>query len=290
MRGLGKLMIWRLVLALSLLANGLLVLALARAPTAPPVVCAPCAALPAVAQSPSAGEARTPPSAAATASKAATTSEAAATQAAAAEPTRREAATAEPRPRAPTRVERITARGAVIDGADARFDAARLRALGLDESEVVRLAELAERMRAESERARDDLAKEMIPAGKRWSGSREQKELAARLWSQLRRDFGDETYDQLRYATRQTNRAVVQGVEQSSSAAAAGFRAGDVIRFYDRAPVFGTEELVRAVEGNRRSGTVLVEVERDGLPLELYVPPGRMGISVQGASLPPPQR
>jgi membrane-associated protease RseP (regulator of RpoE activity) len=82
----------------------------------------------------------------------------------------------------------------------------------------------------------------------------------------LRQEFGDDTYDALRYTTNQINRAEILEVVAGSPAASAGFEPGDAVLRYDGERIFGSQALRSAVKTERGPNTITVEIERAGRP------------------------
>jgi hypothetical protein len=164
------------------------------------------------------------------------------------------------------------------------LDEERLRGLGLASREIDRLREYAERMRADADRWIEDAPGPSVPSP---SGVSLEADVSERVWEQFHQDYGDAVYDLLRYASHQINRAEVENVDEDSPASVAGFQRGDAVVSYDGQRVFGPRELVDLKQRTTGQGTIVVEVERDGERIHLYVPHGTMGIVVEGKSLAP---
>jgi len=87
----------------------------------------------------------------------------------------------------------------------------------------------------------------------------------------------DDTYDRLLYATGRQNRVVVIDVMQNSPAEQYGLQSGDVVQSYDGRRIFTIPELQQATAAGETGAMVLVEIERDGGQVTLYLPRGPIG-------------
>jgi len=105
----------------------------------------------------------------------------------------------------------------------------------------------------------------------------------------LRKEFGDNIYDQYLYANGTPNRIQVRDVFAGSAADLAGIRPGDVIISYANERMFSMSELRQATTEGNAGESVLVEVSRDGMPISLSIPRGAMGISMAPSRIQPSQ-
>jgi C-terminal processing protease CtpA/Prc len=103
----------------------------------------------------------------------------------------------------------------------------------------------------------------------------------------LRKEFGDDIYDQYLYANGTPNRIQVRDVFAGSAADLAGIRPGDVIISYANERMFSMSELRQATTEGNAGESILVEVSRNGLPLSLSIPRGAMGISMAPSRIQP---
>ena len=94
----------------------------------------------------------------------------------------------------------------------------------------------------------------------------------------LRAEIGDDAYDRMLYALGRVNRVVVRDTMQNSNAEQYGLRANDRIIEYDSQRVFTSQELNALVNQGAEGTLVLVRVQRDEQLLDLYLPPGPIGI------------
>ncbi len=103
----------------------------------------------------------------------------------------------------------------------------------------------------------------------------------------LRKEMGDENYDQYLYTSGQNNRVKVRSVMAGSPAESSGFEAGDIILSYDNKKILAWPDIRAAtIEGEIGSYTS-VEVLRDGEQISLTVPRGTLGVQLDPAKLNP---
>lgn len=97
----------------------------------------------------------------------------------------------------------------------------------------------------------------------------------------IRQDLGDEAYERYLFAIGRPNRVTVGGVIETSPAEQSGLRAGDVIRSYAGERIFSNQQLTNLRSGGDSGAPVSVEVIREGVPLQITIPRGPMGIQIQ---------
>ncbi|MDJ0909332.1 MAG: PDZ domain-containing protein [Woeseiaceae bacterium] len=95
----------------------------------------------------------------------------------------------------------------------------------------------------------------------------------------LRAEIGDYEYERYLAATGQSTVVAVTQVLPDSAAEAAGLQVGDEIVDYDGLRVFNVFELSDASDEGRTGESVIVNIERDGAPMQLVLPRGALGIS-----------
>lgn len=95
----------------------------------------------------------------------------------------------------------------------------------------------------------------------------------------LRAEIGDYEYEQFLRATGQSTAVAVMQVIPDSPAAIGGLRTGDEIVDYDGERVFNVLELSEASGDGQPGESVIVNIERDGMPMQLVLPRGALGIS-----------
>jgi len=95
----------------------------------------------------------------------------------------------------------------------------------------------------------------------------------------LRAELGDAEYERYLLASNRPTSVDVGDVLASSPAASAGLQSGDKIIAYDGQRVFnGAELMQRTMESG--SGSVVIDVLRDGSPMQIVVPRGPIGIEI----------
>jgi hypothetical protein len=105
--------------------------------------------------------------------------------------------------------------------------------------------------------------------------------LTARLAGResLRHEIGDYEYEQYLGATGQSTAIAITQVLPESAALTAGLEPGDDIVEYDGQRVFNMIELADRARRGKQGEAVIVNIERNGLPMQIVVPRGPLGIS-----------
>jgi S1-C subfamily serine protease len=98
----------------------------------------------------------------------------------------------------------------------------------------------------------------------------------------LRAEIGDAEYEQYRLASGMPTVVEVSGILESSPAQQAGLQAGDEIVAYNGTRVFDIGELNRFTMGSEPGGTVVVDIVRDGVPMQVVLPSGPIGVTISG--------
>ncbi len=96
---------------------------------------------------------------------------------------------------------------------------------------------------------------------------------------QLRQELGDASYERYLGATGQSTSISVQSVMAGSAGQAAGLQPGDQVVSYGGERVFSTSDLNQLILDGAPGQTVVVDVLRDGQPIQVYVPRGPIGIT-----------
>jgi len=96
----------------------------------------------------------------------------------------------------------------------------------------------------------------------------------------LRQEIGDSEYDRFLFGLGQPNRVAVADVFQSSPAAAAGLKPGDILLAYDGQRMFDSQDLRESTMNSDPGQSVVLDVLRDGRRISLYVPGGPIGIQL----------
>jgi hypothetical protein len=97
--------------------------------------------------------------------------------------------------------------------------------------------------------------------------------------STLRAEIGDIEYEKYLVANGQPTAVHVSSVIESSPGQVAGIRPGDQITGYDGQRVFNTMELTRQTMQGEPGDSVYVDIVRDGLPMQIVLPRGPIGVS-----------
>lgn len=101
----------------------------------------------------------------------------------------------------------------------------------------------------------------------------------AEATQELKDRLGETDYEKYLEATRRPTSVNVRNVLESSPAQAAGLQTGDEIIRYDGERVYNVNELNRLTSSVDASGSVLVEVMRDGQTISMSLPAGPIGIT-----------
>jgi len=95
----------------------------------------------------------------------------------------------------------------------------------------------------------------------------------------LRAELGDAEYEKYLQAQGRPTSVPVQNVLASSPAANAGLQPGDHIVGYDGQRVFDSGDLIQKTMAGG-TGTVVVDLLRDGAPMQVVVPRGPIGVEI----------
>ncbi len=98
--------------------------------------------------------------------------------------------------------------------------------------------------------------------------------------SMLRAEIGDADYEMYLEANNRPTAVSISGVMASSPGERAGLQPGDQIVNYDGQRVFSTWELVQKTMGGGDKGTVVIDLLRDGAPIQIVLPRGPIGVEV----------
>ena len=95
----------------------------------------------------------------------------------------------------------------------------------------------------------------------------------------LRTEIGDAEYEKYLEASGRPTSVGISSIMASSPAERAGLQPGDEITGYDGQRVFSTSELMQhTMTGGE--GNVVVDVMRDGAPMQIVVPRGPIGVEI----------
>jgi TolA-binding protein len=97
--------------------------------------------------------------------------------------------------------------------------------------------------------------------------------------SALRAEIGDAEYEQYLQANNRPTAVSVGSVLESSPAQRVGLQAGDQIVSYDGARVFDVSDLNQQTMLGEPGESVVVDITRDGIPMQVVMPRGPIGVS-----------
>jgi hypothetical protein len=102
------------------------------------------------------------------------------------------------------------------------------------------------------------------------------------LEGSLRADLGDADYERYLEALGRPTRVGVQSVLASSPAERAGLKPGDEVLAYGGQRVFNMRELNDLIYEGNGGDSVVVDIVRDGQPLQIVLPRGPIGVVAGG--------
>jgi C-terminal processing protease CtpA/Prc len=95
----------------------------------------------------------------------------------------------------------------------------------------------------------------------------------------LRAELGDAQYEQYLVANNRPTAVSVGAVFESSPAQRAGLQPGDQVIGYDGTRIFDVSDLNRQAMLGEPGETVVVDFTRDGIPMQVVMPRGPLGVS-----------
>ncbi len=149
-----------------------------------------------------------------------------------------------------------------------------LMAAGFSPSQAAEIIDRSSELQWEAMRARFEAQNEGRPFN--WAG------LDTNPNWRLRQELGDADYERYLRAIGQPTTVVVQSVMESSPASRIGLQPGDQVLAYNGTRVFDPGELRGLTGSGAVGGSVVVEILRDGNRMQLAVPSGPMGVTVNG--------
>jgi membrane-associated protease RseP (regulator of RpoE activity) len=102
----------------------------------------------------------------------------------------------------------------------------------------------------------------------------------------LREELGDWEYEQYLQALGRPTTVGIPNVLANSPAARAGLTSGDQIVAYDGTRVFNVFEVTEATRQGTVGEPVILDIVRDGQPMQFIVPRGPLGVALSGNGLP----
>ncbi len=97
--------------------------------------------------------------------------------------------------------------------------------------------------------------------------------------TELRAELGDVDYERYLSATGRSTSVDIGSVLPNSPAQQAGIQPGDQIVRYDGERVFSMMDVAGRIMQNTSEGNVVVDIERDGAPMQLVIPRGPLGVT-----------
>ncbi len=94
----------------------------------------------------------------------------------------------------------------------------------------------------------------------------------------LRVELGDADYERYLAASGRPTSVGIGNVIPNSPAQEAGLQPGDQIVRYDGERVFSMMDMAGHIMQNEAEGNVVVDIERDGMPMQLIIPRGPLGV------------
>ena len=107
-------------------------------------------------------------------------------------------------------------------------------------------------------------------------------DVSANPGATLRAELGDADYERYLQANNRSVSVAVSSVLESSPAQGAGLQAGDRIVSYDGQRVFNVFDLNSQTIQGTPGENVVVAIERDGIPMQVVLPRGPLGITGGG--------
>ena len=99
--------------------------------------------------------------------------------------------------------------------------------------------------------------------------------------SAMRAEIGDIEYEQYLTANGRSTSVQVGSVIESSPGQLAGLQSGDQITGYDGQRVFSTMELTQQTMQGEPGDSVVVDIVRDGAPMQIVLPRGPVGVTTR---------
>jgi hypothetical protein len=164
---------------------------------------------------------------------------------------------------------------------DIWFSEGALLELGIDPEEVARLRDRFEALEVVKRELEDRATREG------WRPTGAYGSAVLDMYAELREEVGDEDYDNILYASGQSNRIETERVLGESTADNAGIRPGDRIISYAGKRIFDESSLITLTAGGEAGENTRVEVLRDGEIVYLIVPRGPLGIKFAVIRVPP---
>ncbi len=167
------------------------------------------------------------------------------------------------------RAIRESARGNRLSNTERRLNA--LTEAGFSAARAEWIIQRESELRMEALRAQYDSMRSLEPMGLMSRG--------ANTEFMMREEIGDAQYEMYLQASNRPTAVGVGTVFESSPAQAAGFLPGDEITHYDGERIFSTFDLTRQAMQGEEGQNVVVNITRNGIPMQLVIPRGPLGIN-----------
>ena len=103
----------------------------------------------------------------------------------------------------------------------------------------------------------------------------------------LRKELGDDRYDEYLFNSKQNNRIRISSVMLGSAAEQAGIQKGDIVVSYDNHRMFSWQELKGATSEGELGEYIAINIYRNGEIFSFSVPRGPLGIQLGATRLAP---
>ncbi len=110
-------------------------------------------------------------------------------------------------------------------------------------------------------------------------GQESQRFFGSAFDTALRTELGEAGYERYLTANGRPTTIGIGNVIANSPAQEAGLQPGDQIVRYDGERVFSMMDMAGRIMQNEAEGNVVVDIERNGIPMQLVVPRGPLGVS-----------
>jgi C-terminal processing protease CtpA/Prc len=110
-------------------------------------------------------------------------------------------------------------------------------------------------------------------------GQESQRFFGTTLDTELQAELGEAGYERYLTANGRPTAVGIGNVIPNSPAQEAGLQAGDQIVRYDGERVFSMMDMAGRIMQNEAEGNVVVDIERNGIPMQLVIPRGPLGVS-----------
>ena len=169
--------------------------------------------------------------------------------------------------------ERIAERGGGRRADDPDRRMAQLVDAGFSPADAQRITERESELRLEALYAQYDAVR---------TGEPQNFRNRADPQDQLREELGDASFERYLEATGQSSSVNIRQVMSGSAGQTAGLQPGDQVVSYGGERVFNTGDLNQLTLQGSPGESVVVDIVRDGQPMQIYIPRGPIGITGGG--------